>query len=50
MDRIDDPVQLTHPKLRAFAYQAAWIAAVAEAARDWAIASCVTPLAAASCS
>jgi hypothetical protein len=29
-DRIDDPVQLTHPKLREFAYQAAWIATVAE--------------------
>ena len=32
--RIYDPVRITHPKLREFAYQAAWIATVAEAASD----------------
>jgi hypothetical protein len=29
MGPIDDPAQLTHPRLREFAYQAAWIATVA---------------------
>ena len=34
MGRIYDPVQLPHSRLREFAYQAAWIATVAEAAGD----------------
>src|SRR5687768_8453146 len=34
MDRIEDPVQLTHPKFREFAYQAAWIATPAESANE----------------
>jgi hypothetical protein len=34
MVRIDDPAQLTHPKLRAFASQAAWIATLVESAND----------------
>jgi hypothetical protein len=34
MDPIDDPAQLTRPRLGEFAYQAAWIATVAEAAND----------------
>jgi hypothetical protein len=34
MGPIDDPAQLTHPRLREFAYQAAGIATVAEAAND----------------
>jgi hypothetical protein len=34
MGPIYDPAQLRHPKLRECAYQAAWIATVAEAASD----------------
>ena len=34
MGRIYDPVQLTHPRLQELAFQAAWIATVAEAASD----------------
>src|ERR671916_592911 len=34
MVRIYDPVRITHPKLREFAYQAAWISTVAETAND----------------
>jgi hypothetical protein len=34
MSRIYDPVRIRHPRLREFAYQAAWIATVAEAADD----------------
>jgi hypothetical protein len=34
MVRIHDPVRITHPRLREFAYQAAWIATVAESASD----------------
>jgi hypothetical protein len=34
MVRLYDPVRITHPRLREFAYQAAWIATVAEAASD----------------
>lgn len=34
MAHIYDPVRISHPKLRECAYQAAWIATVAEAASD----------------
>jgi hypothetical protein len=34
MVRLYDPVRITHPRLREFAYQAAWIATVAESASD----------------
>ena len=34
MVHIYDPVRIRHPKLREFAYQAAWIATVAEATSD----------------
>jgi hypothetical protein len=34
MDRIYDPVRITHPQLREFAFQVAWIAVVTEAAND----------------
>ena len=34
MVRIYDPVRITHPRLREFAFQAAWISTVAEAAND----------------
>ena len=34
MVRLYDPVRITHPRLREFAYQAAWIATVTEAAND----------------
>ena len=34
MAPIDDPAQLTHPKLQEFAVIAAWIASVAETAND----------------
>jgi hypothetical protein len=34
MVHIYDPVRIRHPKLREFAFQAAWIATVAEAASD----------------
>ena len=34
MVRIYDPARITHPRLREFAYQAAWIATVAESASD----------------
>src|SRR5215216_2776015 len=32
MIRLYDPVRITHPKLREFAFQAAWISVVTEAA------------------
>ena len=34
MVRIYDPARIRHPRLREFAYQAAWIATVTEAASD----------------
>ena len=34
MVRIYDPVQLTHPRLREFAFEVAWISVVTEAAND----------------
>jgi hypothetical protein len=34
MVRIYDPVRITHPQLRDFAFQAAWISVVTEAAND----------------
>jgi hypothetical protein len=34
MERIYDPVQLTHPTLREFAFQAAWVSTVAETATE----------------
>ncbi len=34
MVRIYDPASIRHPRLREFAYQAAWIATVAEAAAN----------------
>jgi hypothetical protein len=34
MDRIYDPTQLTHPKLREFAFMAAWISVLVETEQD----------------